>query len=248
MKQYIINSLESFDQFDQAANWIRLKWKLNKKVRIASVCLTMNGDMKEQFVVKSHPHQMIRIPELKMFLISQMILDIFPFYVAFPSISDKTCTGLDHEWHVGCLTRNRNCVPFTINLCSLPVFLWVCVANLFSFCGVLFYVLFVFVLCLVYPVFPVCLGCLVLDCPFGLFWHLFDNSENQTLLTETLTSKRTRNSIENIKRVRSSLVTVRNYWLNCKIAMVNSFIYFWGVVYSMLSTYLLYVNFTLFII
>jgi hypothetical protein len=63
MKQYIINSLESFDQFDQAAyNWIGLRWKLNKKVRIAAVCLTMNGDMKEQFVVKSHPHQMI--PEL----------------------------------------------------------------------------------------------------------------------------------------------------------------------------------------
>ena len=25
-----------------------------------------------------------------------MILDIFPFYVAFPSISDNICTGQDH--------------------------------------------------------------------------------------------------------------------------------------------------------
>jgi hypothetical protein len=52
------------------------------------------------------------------------------------------------------------------HLCSPPRFFGVCVAHLFTFlCWVMFFVLFVFVLCLVYPILPVSLHCSFLITP-----------------------------------------------------------------------------------
>ena len=44
---------------------------------------------------------------------SQIAMDIFPFTYFFLSfITDKTFTGLDYEYHGGCLIRSRICFHF----------------------------------------------------------------------------------------------------------------------------------------
>ena len=73
------------------------------------------------------------------------------------SINAKTFIGLDciYEWHGGCLIRSRTWLPFARTrvhfggaVCVVPLFTFVC----WVFC-------FVFILCLVYPMFPVYLHC-----------------------------------------------------------------------------------------
>jgi hypothetical protein len=64
-------------------------------------------------------------------------------------LSEKTCTGLDCELHVMCLTRNMKCLPYAsfFNLFLKKI--------LSSYC---FFV-------------GVC-GLLILHCPFGFLWRL----------------------------------------------------------------------------
>ena len=67
--------------------------------------------------------------------------------------------------HNGCLIRSRNCLPLTSTWIH-PQFLVGSIMLIFLVFCVVFLSLFVFVICLVYPMLPVSVLS-ILDCPFG---------------------------------------------------------------------------------
>ena len=96
-----------------------------------------------------------------------MTMDLFLFYVDFLFPLTRTLPDITiYDSHSGCLIRSMNCLPF-VSMWIRPQLLVGSMLLIFLiFCaGLRFCVLFVCVLCLVCPVLPVSLDCLILIAP-----------------------------------------------------------------------------------